>query len=124
MLNKLILNNDFLILLDEFEIYSGSLKLGVVFILSFFLFIMGLVGISSNKRNILILMLSIEIILLASVLNFISFSVLFQDPNGQIYALLVITLAACESAIGLGLLVSAYRVKKTVGFPFFNNLRG
>lgn len=118
------LNNDFLLLLDEFEIYSGSLKLGLVFILSFLLFIVGLIGISSNKRNILTLMLSIEVILLASVLNFISFSVLIQDPNGQIYALLVITLAACESAIGLGLLVSAYRVKKTVGFQFFNKLRG
>ena len=100
-------------------------NLNLVFILAITLFIMGILGICLNKKkNILFLMLCIEIILLSSVLNFIIFSVYLNDPTGQIYALFVITLAACESALGLGLLVAAYRVNKTINLNYFEALRG
>ena len=69
-------------------------------------------------------MLCIEIILLSSVINFIVFSLLKNDPTGQLYALFIITLAACESALGLGLLIACYRVKKTIIFQSFEYLRG
>ena len=102
-----------------------SIKLNLVFILSISLFILGILGIGlSRHKTILFLMLCIEMILLSSVLNFIIFSVYRNDPSGQIYALFIITLAACESALGLGLLVTAYRVNKTVDFDYFENLRG
>jgi len=101
------------------------LKLNIVFSLAVILFVLGIFGICfNNDRSILFLMLCIEIILLSSILNFIVFSIWRNDPTGQVYALFVITLAACESALGLGLLVAAYRVNKTIDFEHFETLRG
>ena len=92
--------------------------------LGFGLFIISLIGILSNYKNILILMIYVEILLAACTLEFITFSLLWVDPLGQIYALLVITLAACESALGLGLLISAYRLKRSLDWPSFSKLKG
>ncbi len=88
------------------------------------LFLIGLSGIFLNRKNIIILLMSIELLLLAVNLNFLMFSVFLDDIMGQIFALLVLTVAAAESAIGLALLVIYYRVRGTVAVEFINLMRG
>lgn len=87
------------------------------------LFVVGIFGVWNNDKNVLVLMLCIELILLSSTLNFVIFSILWYDPIGQVYALVVLTMAACESAIGLGLLISAYCLKKGIDFGSFCDLK-
>lgn len=124
------LNNEKFILLcklynDSDLLFKNLVQLPYLLTLSTLLFSMGLIGICLKKnKNIIFFMLCIEIILLSSVINFTVFSIFQGEPLGQIYALFIITLAACESALGLGLLIAAYRVKKSVNFRHFENLRG
>jgi NADH-quinone oxidoreductase subunit K len=88
------------------------------------LFLVGLTGIFLNRKNILILLMSIELMLLAINFNFVIFSVFLDDILGQIFAILVLTVAAAESAIGLAILVVYYRVRGTIAIEFINLLRG
>lgn len=106
----------------ETESADTLLQTALPFSLS--LFIMGLIGIRYNKNNVLILMLCLEILLLASTINFIVYSLVHSDPTGEVYALYIITVAACESAIGLSLLVAVYRLKGSITFDKLNRLRG
>lgn len=85
------------------------------------LFVTGLSGLAFNRKNVLVLLMSIELMLLAINLQWIGFSLSFDDALGQIVALLILTVAAAESAIGLGILVVYYRVRGTIaleGMPF------
>jgi len=75
------------------------------------LFLVGVLGIVLNKRNIIIVLMSIELMLIAINLNFIICSVYLDDILGQVFALLVLTVAAAESAVGLAILVIYYRVR-------------
>ena len=75
------------------------------------LFLVGVLGIVINKRNIIIVLMSIELMLIAINLNFIICSVYLDDVFGQVFALLVLTVAAAESAVGLAILVVYYRVR-------------
>jgi NADH-quinone oxidoreductase subunit K len=88
------------------------------------LFLLGLIGIVFNKRSLLILMLCIELMFLGISFTFIIFALVHQNTLGEVYALLVLSVAAAESAIGLGLLVIAFRVKKSITFSNFNELHG
>jgi NADH-quinone oxidoreductase subunit K len=88
------------------------------------LFLVGLSGIFLNRKNILILLMSIELMLLAINFNFIIFSVFLDDILGQIFALLIITVAAAESAIGLAILVVYYRIRGTIAIEFINLMKG
>lgn len=94
----------------------------VLFILA--LFVIGLLGIFLTRRHIIIILISIELILLAINLNFIVFSVYFDDMLGQFFALLILTVAAAESSIGLAILVVYYRVNGYIVTDFINNLKG
>jgi len=85
----------------------------VVF-LSTLLFIIGILGLVLNRKNILIIIISIEIALLAVNLNFIVFSVYLDDVLGQLFVLFILTVAAAESAIGLAILIAYYRVKGNI----------
>ncbi len=80
------------------------------FIISFFLFCLSLFGIILNRQNIIIVLMSIELMLLAINLNFIFFSVFLDDIMGQIFSLLILTVAAAESAIGLALLILFFKL--------------
>lgn len=93
------------------------------FILVLFLFFLGSFGIIMNKKNIIFVLMSIELMLLAINLNFIIFSVYLDDILGQIFSLFILTIAAAESAIGLAILVIYYRVKKTVSVQFINLMK-
>jgi NADH:ubiquinone oxidoreductase subunit K len=88
------------------------------------LFLIGITGIVLNRKNIIIMLMSIELMLLAVNLNFIIFSVYLDDIMGQLFALLVLTVAAAESAIGLAILVVYYRVRGTISVENIYFLRG
>jgi len=101
---------------------SISVTHGLIF--STILFVISVAGIIINRRNILILLMSIELMLLAVNLNFLFFSVALDDVLGQVFALFSLTVAAAESAIGLALLVVYYRVRGTVAVEFINLIKG
>lgn len=88
------------------------------------LFIIGLSGIFLNRKNIIIMLMSIELMLLAINFNFVVFSVFLDDLIGQIFALLVLTVAAAESAIGLAILVVYYRARGTIAVEQINLMKG
>ena len=88
------------------------------------LFLLGLSGIFLNRKNIIILLMSIELMLLSINFNFIIFSVFLDDILGQLFALLVLNVAAAESAIGLAILVIYYRVRGTIAIEFINLMKG
>lgn len=94
------------------------------FCVSLILFFIGSCGIILNRKNIILMLMSIELILLAVNINFILFSVFLDDVVGQLFSLFVLTLAAAESAIGLALLVIYYRIRQTVAVQFINLMKG
>jgi|TARA_B100000780_G_C21115993_1_gene451516 NADH-quinone oxidoreductase subunit K len=87
------------------------------------LYLLGIWGIVLNRKNIIILLMSIELMLLSINLNFLTFSVFLDDLVGQIFALFVLTVAAAESAIGLAILVAYYRVRNTIAVEDVSMLR-
>ena len=90
---------------------------------SMILFLLGIWGIFLNRKNIIVMLMSIELMLLAVNLNFLLFSVSLDDLIGQLFALLILTVAAAESAIGLALLVVYYRIRGTIAVEFINLLK-
>jgi NADH-quinone oxidoreductase subunit K len=88
------------------------------------LFLIGISGIILNRKNIIVMLMSIELMLLAVNLNFIIFSVYLDDVMGQLFAILILTVAAAESAIGLAILVVYYRVRGSVTVENIHLLRG
>lgn len=80
------------------------------------LFLIGTSGVVFNKKNIIITLLSIEIMMCAVNLNYIIFSIQFDDILGQIFVIFILTIAACESSLGLALLTTYYQTKKTIKF--------
>lgn len=95
-----------------------------VLLISIILFLTGVIGIFLIKKNIIIILMSIELMLLSINMNFIIFSVYLEDVVGQVFALFVLTVAAAESAIGLALLVVYYRIKGLVSINFINSIKG
>lgn len=81
-------------------------------------------GIVSNRKNIIIILMCIEVVLLSQNLNFVTFSVYLDDLIGQIFALFVLTVAAGESSIGLALLILYYRVRGSISGIEPSSLRG
>lgn len=88
------------------------------------LFLLGIWGLYLNRKNIILILMSIELMLLAVNLNFLVFSVYLDDMMGQLFALLVLTVAAAESAIGLALLVVYYRVRGSIAVEFISLMKG
>ena len=94
------------------------------FLLILSLFIIGLWGIFVTRKNFIIILMSIEMMLLAINLNFIVFSVYLDDLLGQVFALFVLTVAAAESAIGLAILVVYYRLRGIISIDFISSIKG
>jgi NADH-quinone oxidoreductase subunit K len=88
------------------------------------LFTLGILGIFLNRKNVIIILMSIELILLAVNINLVSFSAFLGDIVGQIYALLVLTVAAAEAAIGLAILVVFYRNRGSIAVEDINAMKG
>jgi len=94
------------------------------FTLSLILFLIGLSGIILNRKNILFILMSIELMLLSVNINFVTFSVYLDDIMGQLFAILVLTVAAAESAIGLAIIILYYRVRGTISVENIHFLQG
>jgi len=88
------------------------------------LFAIGVVGIFLNRKNVIILLMSIELMLLAVNMNFIAFSYYLQDIAGQIFVFFILTVAAAEAAIGLAILVALFRNLRTINVDDLDKLRG
>ena len=93
----------------------------LVFIAVFFI---GVSGVYLNRKSILILLMSIELLLLAVNVTFTTISVFLDDLSGLIFTLVIVTVAAAESAIGLAILVNLYSLRKTVNIQYANLLKG
>ena len=91
------------------------------FIINSFLFCLGLFGIIFNRQNIIIILMSIELLLLSINLNFVYFSVFIDDIIGQVFSLIILTVAAAESAIGLAIIISIF--KNSGDISIYNNNR-
>ena len=92
--------------------------------LSSMLFLIGVFGIFLNRKNIIIILMSIELILLSVNINFVSFSYFLSDLTGQIFTLFILTVAAAEAAIGLAILVCFFRNKGSIAVEDVNVMKG
>lgn len=88
------------------------------------LFVIGIFGLFLNRKNIIILLMSVELILLSVNINLVAFSSFAQDLVGQVFTLLVLTVAASEAAIGLAILVSFFRNRGTIAVEDVNVMKG
>jgi len=88
------------------------------------LFTLGVLGIFINRKNVIVILMSIELILLAVNINFVAFSSFLNDIVGQIFALLILTVAAAEAAIGLAILVVYFRNRGTIAVEDINMMKG
>ena len=88
------------------------------------LFALGLFGIFLNRRNVIVILMSIELMLLAVNINLVAFSAHLGDLVGQVFAMLILTVAAAEAAIGLAILVVFYRNRASIAVEDVNNMRG
>jgi NADH-quinone oxidoreductase subunit K len=103
---------------------GGALSLSHFLILGAVLFAISIVGIFLNRKNVIILLMAIELMLLAVNLNFIAFSHYLGDIAGQVFVFFILTVAAAESAIGLAILVVLFRNLQTINVDDLDNLRG
>ena len=88
------------------------------------LFVVGVAGVFLNRKNILIILMSIELMLLAVNLNFIAFSRFLGDIHGQVFVFFILTVAAAESAIGLAIIVGAFRTRRSINVGDWKTFRG
>ena len=88
------------------------------------LFTIGVLGIFLNRRNIILMLMAIELILLAVNINLVAFSAFLGDLTGQVFAMFVLTVAAAEAAIGLAILVIYFRNRGTIAVDDINQMRG
>ncbi|WP_374944804.1 NADH-quinone oxidoreductase subunit NuoK [Sphingomonas sp.] len=88
------------------------------------LFVMGVLGIFLNRKNLIVILMAIELILLAVNINFVAFSAYLNDLVGQVFAMFVLTVAAGEAAIGLAILVIYFRGRGTIAVDDVNRMKG
>ena len=103
---------------------AAGIGLGHYLTVAAILFTLGVFGIFLNRKNIIIILMSVELILLAVNVNFVAFSAQLNDLAGQVFALLILTVAAAEAAIGLAILVIFYRNRGTIAVEDVNQLKG
>ena len=103
---------------------AAGIGLGHYLTVAAILFTLGVFGIFLNRKNIIIILMSVELILLSVNVNFVAFSAELNDLAGQVFALLILTVAAAEAAIGLAILVIFYRNRGTIAVEDVNSLKG
>lgn len=101
-----------------------SVTLGHYLVVAAILFTLGVAGIIVNRKNIIVILMSVELILLAVNINLVAFSAYLGDLTGQIYALFVLTVAAAEAAIGLAILVTYFRNRGTIAVDDIHMMKG
>ena len=88
------------------------------------LFVLGVLGIFLNRKNVIVILMAVELILLSVNINLVAFSAAMQDLVGQVFAMMVLTVAAAEAAIGLAILVIYYRGRGTIAVDDVNRMKG
>ncbi len=101
-----------------------TLTLGHFLSLGAMLFALSVIGIFLNRKNIIILLMAIELMLLAVNMNFVAFAYYLGDLHGQVFVFFILTVAAAESAIGLAILVLLFRNNATIAADELNTLKG
>jgi NADH-quinone oxidoreductase subunit K len=101
-----------------------AIGLGHYLAVAAILFTLGILGIFLNRKNVIIILMSIELILLAVNINLVAFSTHLGDLVGQVFALIVLTVAAAETAIGLAILVAYYRVRGSIAVEDVSLMKG
>ena len=101
-----------------------EIGLGHYLVLGAIIFSLGMIGIFLNRKNVIVILMSIELILLAVNINLVSFSVFLQDITGQIFTMLILTVAAAEAAIGLAIIVAYYRNRGSIRVEEINQMGG
>ena len=102
----------------------ASVELGHYLALGGVIFLLGVVGIFLNRKNIIILLMAIELMLLAVNMNFIAFSYYLGDIAGQIFVFFILTVAAAEAAIGLAIIIIVFRNNRSIDVEDINRLKG
>ncbi len=102
----------------------GPITLGHYLSLGGLLFAMSVIGIYLNRRNLIVLLMAIELMLLAVNMNFVAFSHYLGDMAGQVFVFFILTVAAAESAIGLAILVVLFRNRATINVEELDTLKG
>ncbi len=93
-------------------------------ILGAILFALSMVGIFLNRKNVVILLMAIELLLLAVNMNFVAFSHYLQDLSGQVFVFFILTVAAAESAIGLAIIIVLFRSRRSINVEDLDSLKG
>ena len=101
-----------------------EIGLGHYLTLAAIIFTIGIIGIFLNRKNVIIILMSIELILLAVNINLVSFSVYLQNMVGQVFAMFILTVAAAEAAVGLAIIVIYYKNKGSINVEQINSLKG
>ena len=101
-----------------------EIGLGHYLTLAAIIFTIGIVGIFLNRKNIIIILMSIELILLAVNINLVSFSIFLQDLVGQVFTMFILTVAAAEAAVGLAIIVIYYKNRGSINVEQVSSLKG
>ena len=101
-----------------------EIGLGHYLTLGAIIFSLGTLGIFLNRKNVIVILMSIELILLAVNINLVSFSIYLQDITGQIFTIFILTVAAAEAAIGLAIIVTYYRNKGSIRVEEIDAMKG
>ena len=101
-----------------------EIGLGHYLTLGAIIFFLGVIGIFLNRKNVIVILMSIELILLAVNINLVSFSIFLQDIVGQVFTMLILTVAAAEAAIGLAIIVVYFRNSGTIRVEEIDKLKG
>ena len=101
-----------------------EIGLGHYLTLSAIIFTIGIIGIFLNRKNVIIILMSIELILLAVNINLVSFSIYLQDLVGQIFTMFILTVAAAEAAVGLAIIVIYYKNRGSINVEQISSLKG
>jgi|TARA_Y100000590_G_scaffold338442_1_gene385660 NADH-quinone oxidoreductase subunit K len=101
-----------------------EIGLGHYLTLGAIIFSLGTLGIFLNRKNVIVILMSVELILLAVNINLVSFSIYLQDISGQIFTMLILTVAAAEAAIGLAIIVAYYRNKGSIRVEEIDEMKG
>lgn len=102
----------------------GSISIMHCLTLATILFVIGVAGVFMNRKSIINILMSIELILLSLNINFVSFSVMLKNYYGQVFTVFILTVAAAEAAIGLAILVAYFRNKESISIMSANEMKG
>ena len=101
-----------------------EIGLGHYLTLAAIIFTIGIIGIFLNRKNVIIILMSIELILLAVNINLVSFSIYLQDLVGQVFTMFILTVAAAEAAVGLAIIVIFYKNRGSINVEQISSLKG